>query len=67
METYLSPEQVCEIIPGMSPNLLAQMRFRGDGPPFVKPSPRKVAYRRSAVEEWLRDREQTRTGEAVNA
>jgi hypothetical protein len=27
MEKYLSPEEVCELIPGMTTNLLAQMRF----------------------------------------
>ena len=67
MEIYDPPEEVCKYIPGMTVNLLAQMRFRGDGPPFIKPSPRKVVYRRSAVEAWLESRERTRTDEVVDA
>lgn len=60
-ERYLSPDQVCEIIPGMTRALLGQMRFRGDGPKFIKPSPKKVVYRESAVHEYLLAREQTTT------
>lgn len=63
MEKYDSPEEVCEYVPGISTNLLAQWRFRGDGPPFIKPSPRKVVYRRAAVEAWLASREQSSTRE----
>jgi predicted DNA-binding transcriptional regulator AlpA len=67
MEKLLSPAEVCEIVPGMSENLLAQMRFRGDGPRFIKPSPRKVVYRSSVVEAWLQSREQTSTRETAAA
>jgi len=67
MEKFDSPEEVCEYVPGMTTNLLAQMRFRGDGPPFIKPSPRKVVYRRSAVEAWLQALEQTTTRENAAA
>jgi len=66
VEKYDSPEEVCEYVPGMTPSLLAQMRFRGDGPPFIKPSPRKTVYRRSAVEKWLASREQQRTDQPVS-
>lgn len=61
MEKYLSPEEVCEAIPGMTTATLAAMRFRGDGPAFVKPSPRKVVYRESALEEYMKSRERTST------
>lgn len=67
MEKYLSSAEVCELLPGMNKNLLAQMRFRGDGPAFVKPSPRKVLYRWSAVEVWLESREVTSTREAIKS
>ena len=67
MEKFLSVEAVCEMVPGMNANLLAQMRFRGDGPRFIKPSPRKVVYSESAIVEWLNSREQSSTREAVSA
>ena len=62
---YDSPEELCEYLPGMTVQLLAQMRFRGDGPPFIKASARKVVYRRTAVDEWLASRERTSTSHAV--
>lgn len=67
MEKYLSPKEVCEIIPGMTEALLSQMRFRGDGPPFIKPSPKKVVYRLGAIESYLASREQTSTRENISA
>lgn len=67
MEKYLSPSEVCELIPGMTVALLSQMRFRGDSIPYVRVSPRKIVYRLSAVEEYLAAREQTSTRENVGA
>jgi hypothetical protein len=64
-ERYLSPDEVCEVIPGVTRNLLAQMRFRGDGPPFVKPSPKKVAYPSSKLYAWLEDKTQQSTKESA--
>ena len=46
---------------GRSPQWLELMRARGGGPPFVKVSRRCVRYRRSAVLQWLLEREHTRT------
>ena len=42
MEKYLSPEQVCELIPGMTKGALAQLRYAGGGPQYRKPTPRTV-------------------------
>ncbi len=67
MEKYLSPREVCEVIPGMTVALLNQMRFRGDSIPYVRVSPRKIVYRLSAVEKFLSEREQTSTRENVSA
>lgn len=65
---YLSPAQVCdEVVPGMTEGLLAQMRFRGDGPPFIRASPKKVVYAEDALHEWLRSRQITRTDQKVSA
>lgn len=47
-------------------NNLAQHRFRGTGPRFIKRG-RKIYYLRSSVEEWLLagERSQTEGGRAV--
>ena len=66
-EKYLSPAQVCELIPGMTVPLLNQMRFRGDSIPYVRVSPRKIVYRLSRVEEFLNAREQTSTSQNISA
>ncbi|AZS38190.1 hypothetical protein CVS47_02841 [Microbacterium lemovicicum] len=61
MNEYLTADQVCEIVPGMTKTGLAQLRFTGHGPRFLKPTPRKVLYRRSDVIAWLEGSEQTST------
>ncbi|MFZ8756098.1 helix-turn-helix transcriptional regulator [Microbacterium sp. HMH0099] len=66
MTKYLTPEQVCEIIPGITKAGLAQLRFTGTGPKFLKPTPKKVLYREADVIEWLESSERTSTA-AVSA
>lgn len=53
MNEYLSPEQVVDMIPGMTKGGLAQLRFTGKGPKYRKPTPKKVVYVRSEVIEWI--------------
>lgn len=67
LEKYLNAAEVCELVPGFTEHQLAQMRFRGDGPPFVKLSPRKVVYAESSLRTWLAGREQSSTREPVGA
>src|SRR5690606_22344200 len=67
MEKYRSPKEVCDIIPGMTEALLAQMRFRGDGPPFIAASPKKRVYSEASLHAWLASRERTSTAEKVSA
>ncbi|MGI8392590.1 helix-turn-helix transcriptional regulator [Leucobacter sp. W1038] len=61
---YLTPEQVCEIIPGMTKGNLAQLRFKGIGPKFYKPTPRVVLYSRDQIIAWVEGSERTGTAEA---
>ncbi|ROS61062.1 hypothetical protein EDF38_0141 [Frigoribacterium sp. PhB160] len=61
MDEYLDGEQAAAYIPGMTKALLAQLRFKGTGPVFLKPTPRKVIYRRSDLDKWLADSVQTST------
>lgn len=62
---YLTPEQVCEIIPGMTKGKLAQLRLvSGKGPTFYKPTDRTVIYRRSEVLAWVLESAKSGTAEA---
>ena len=59
--TYINPERVCEIVPGMTKTNLAQLRFTGTGPRYYKPTPRVVLYREDDVIEWIESSARTST------
>lgn len=63
MSDYLTPLQVCEMVPGMTKTGLAQLRFTGSGPKYLRPTPRKILYRRADVIAWLEASERTSTAE----
>ncbi len=53
---YLSPEQVCEFVPGMTVDHLKQLRKTGKGPRYSKPTGERghlTIYRRSDVVAWV--------------
>lgn len=60
LDPLLSPQEVSQIL-GWSLQTLKKKRRTGDGPNFVRLSSRRVAYRRGAVECWLRDRSRSQT------
>lgn len=62
---YLTPDQVCQIVPGMTKSNLSQLRYTGKGPKFLKPTPRTVVYRESDIIAWLEASERTSTAQAV--
>ncbi|RJT89839.1 hypothetical protein D6T64_05680 [Cryobacterium melibiosiphilum] len=64
MDTYLSPAQVMEIIPGITRAGLAQLRYEGKGPAYLKPTAKLVVYKRSVVLEWLEASARTGTAAA---
>jgi hypothetical protein len=68
-DEWLGPTQVCAEYPMfVSPSALADRRWRGDGPDYVKTTPARsgrVYYRRSAIEQWLSDRTVTCGGAAA--
>ncbi|WP_378144792.1 hypothetical protein ACFJGV_15045 [Cnuibacter sp. UC19_7] len=47
----------------MTKNNLAQLRFKGTGPTFYRPSPRTICYERGEVLEWLLSTQQTSTAQ----
>ncbi|WP_417556215.1 helix-turn-helix transcriptional regulator [Microbacterium sp.] len=52
--TWLSPAQVCDVIPGMTVTLLSRMRDAGKGPRYAKPSPKTVVYSLDDVHAYVR-------------
>lgn len=59
-------DDVANYIPGMDGKALAQLRYRGKGPKFVKLG-QKVFYRWEDVYEWVDTHVQTRTDERTSA
>ncbi len=55
----LKEGKVAELL-GCSVSLLQKMRLRGDGPPFIRVGPARVAYPLQALREWVAARMQTR-------
>ena len=66
MEKYLSPQEAAELIPGMTTSNLAQLRFTGKGPKFLKPTPRTVVYRERDIVQWLEASERTSTADTAS-
>jgi len=60
-EVYLTPAMVAMMVPGLTTGNLAQLRYEGRGPKFLKPTPRTVVYRRRDVIVWLNEHERTTT------
>lgn len=64
MDPLATPKEVAKAL-HTTPASLAQMRFRGDGPPFVRAGRRRVLYRWSDVEQWIAESLYTRTDQAL--
>lgn len=50
---YLSPAQVCDLVPGMTERRLEYLRGKGQGPRFSKPTPKTVVYVEADVHAWI--------------
>ena len=59
---YITPGQVCDLVPGLTEQRLAQLRYVGKGPKFYKPTPRLVLYDESEIFEWVELSARTITG-----
>lgn len=46
---------------GMTTGALAQMRYRGNGPRFIKLGGRQIRYRESDIQAWLEQQTRDRT------
>lgn len=52
-EVYLSPQQVCDLVPGLSVRTLRELRASGRGPRFFKPTEKTVVYSEADVRAWV--------------
>ncbi|GGH33941.1 helix-turn-helix transcriptional regulator [Microbacterium album] len=52
-QQWLSPEQVCERVPGMTIDRLKDMRKRGVGPKYYKPTLKTVTYSSRDIDTWV--------------
>ena len=58
---YLTPDDVVRLVPGSSKASLAQRRYQGKPPKFLKSTARLVRYREKDVRGWIEESEQTMT------
>ncbi|WP_308281982.1 helix-turn-helix transcriptional regulator [Dietzia aurantiaca] len=65
MTGLLTPQELAGEL-GMAVTALAQWRYRGQGPRFIKEG-RWVRYRRSDVDAWIADRVHDRTDRPITA
>lgn len=59
-----TPAEVAEYL-GTTVPALAQMRYRGTGPEFIKLTARKVRYEWTSVRKWLEEGRRSITGDAA--
>jgi predicted DNA-binding transcriptional regulator AlpA len=52
---------------GFAAGTLEKMRVRGDGPPYLRLSPRRVVYDADKLDAWARSREYNSTSEYATA
>lgn len=53
MPIYLTPDQVADLVPGLTRGNLAHMRFQGTGPNYRKPTAKTVLYVEAEVVAWV--------------
>jgi predicted DNA-binding transcriptional regulator AlpA len=58
---FIQPAEAAELT-GISIAALAQLRHRGQGPRFYKPTARAVLYKREEVLAWVEASVRTKTG-----
>lgn len=50
---WLSPQQVCDRVPGLTLAILQDMRKRGVGPRYHKPTLKTVIYSAADIDTWV--------------
>lgn len=60
VEALLTPAQLGARF-GMTTGALAQMRYKGNGPKFIKLGGRQIRYSEECIQEWLAAQTRDRT------
>jgi predicted DNA-binding transcriptional regulator AlpA len=58
----MRPPQAADYV-GLSRSTLAKRRLTGDGPKFIRLSPRAIAYLRTDLDDWLKAKRCSSTSE----
>jgi predicted DNA-binding transcriptional regulator AlpA len=58
----LTPKEAAKLLK-VSLSWLAKARMRGDGPPYVRISPRSILYTEATLMQWMKSRQRTSTSE----
>ncbi|WEV69475.1 hypothetical protein OZX73_00825 [Bifidobacterium sp. ESL0775] len=61
----MTTDEASAYIP-ISKQQLAQMRYRGTGPRYLKPSPRTVLYCKGDVDDWLASSVRVSTADVID-
>jgi hypothetical protein len=61
MTLLQTPEAAARL--GFAASTLEKMRLRGNGPPYLRLSPRRIVYEADRLDAWARGREFTSTSE----
>lgn len=59
---YLTPEQLCSCLPGITPRHLARWRWAGTGPAYAKLG-QKILYPANAVDQLVERQPKTQKGQ----
>lgn len=65
LDRYLSPADVCILIPGMTEGRLKMARFNGTGPEYLRPTPRTIVYSERRVRAWIEGSARQSTAEVA--
>lgn len=63
---FISIEEAA-VLTGLTRGGLAQLRFKGEGPPFYAITPRKIRYRREECIAWMASKRRQSTADAALA
>jgi predicted DNA-binding transcriptional regulator AlpA len=62
LAALLTPKEAARLLK-VSSSWLAKARMRGDGPPYIRMTPRSIRYTDAALVQWMKSRQRMSTSE----
>jgi predicted DNA-binding transcriptional regulator AlpA len=62
LAALLTPKEAARLLK-VSSSWLAKARMRGDGPPYIRMSPRSIRYTEATLVQWMKGRQRMSTSE----